>query len=560
MKGVPKGVRRGQSLVEFALVFPVVLAMLFGLIEFGRVIHAQVTVQNAAREGARFAITGQSLTGDPDDRAQSIVSVTRRALVGLPLAPLTSPDTPFEQPNDALPHYADVIVDPPDGGKATEPLTVTVRYNYKPVVSLSFDAFGNKVVLIPDVIQVEGTAVMVNEHIDRSQAPLCTTLYPIGVEKSAVSGRSNGEVFTVRTGYAPGNFGWLDWNGGGNSARELAQWFDQGGGADEYVNPADPSDRYLSVMDWVYGDPGVKNTSALRAALASFRDSGTPLTVVVWDQVKGAGNNAQYRVYGFARVQIVDFNLAQKWITFRFLDYYSFCYSPESLGEIAMTPVPVPGYDYTGDNSGGDQDGGDDEICKEREDDDHDDEDDDHDEYEDHEDDDHDEICEDDHDHEDEDCDEYEDHEDDDHDEICEDDHDHEAEVTPTPVPTPVSDALCSVLEVGFWTDDDEVYWNLYNAGPYAGVILRVQIDWPRSNGKLEEVEFGGETIWEGKDNSPPTDLSGNWMGDEGDRTLGVGQTKTLKFEFQKEVEDGYSITVWFDVDNDGVADCSVSR
>lgn len=49
---------RGQALVEMALVLPLLLLLLFGIIEFGRVGHAYLTLNYAAREGARLGITG----------------------------------------------------------------------------------------------------------------------------------------------------------------------------------------------------------------------------------------------------------------------------------------------------------------------------------------------------------------------------------------------------------------------------------------------------------------------------------------------------------------------
>ncbi|GAB4526497.1 MAG: hypothetical protein Kow0063_00810 [Anaerolineae bacterium] len=50
---------RGQSLVEFALILPILLLLILGIIEGARIIWAYITVQNAAREAARYAITGQ---------------------------------------------------------------------------------------------------------------------------------------------------------------------------------------------------------------------------------------------------------------------------------------------------------------------------------------------------------------------------------------------------------------------------------------------------------------------------------------------------------------------
>ncbi|MHB9145145.1 MAG: TadE/TadG family type IV pilus assembly protein [Symbiobacteriia bacterium] len=49
---------RGQSLVEFALVVPLLLLLVIGIMEFGRAYSANLALQNAAREGARLAITG----------------------------------------------------------------------------------------------------------------------------------------------------------------------------------------------------------------------------------------------------------------------------------------------------------------------------------------------------------------------------------------------------------------------------------------------------------------------------------------------------------------------
>jgi len=46
---------RGQSLVELALVTPILLLLLLGAVDLGRLFYAQITVTNAAREGAMVA-------------------------------------------------------------------------------------------------------------------------------------------------------------------------------------------------------------------------------------------------------------------------------------------------------------------------------------------------------------------------------------------------------------------------------------------------------------------------------------------------------------------------
>jgi Flp pilus assembly protein TadG len=45
---------KGQTLVELALVLPILLLLLFGIIEFGRILNAYIMVSNASREAARY--------------------------------------------------------------------------------------------------------------------------------------------------------------------------------------------------------------------------------------------------------------------------------------------------------------------------------------------------------------------------------------------------------------------------------------------------------------------------------------------------------------------------
>ena len=48
---------RAQALVEFALVFPIFIMVLFSVISFGLYVFYNQQLQNAAREGARWAVT-----------------------------------------------------------------------------------------------------------------------------------------------------------------------------------------------------------------------------------------------------------------------------------------------------------------------------------------------------------------------------------------------------------------------------------------------------------------------------------------------------------------------
>jgi len=64
---------RGAAAVEFALLLPMLLLLVFGIIDFGRALNAQITLTQAAREGARLEALGQP----------NVVSRTQAAATGL---------------------------------------------------------------------------------------------------------------------------------------------------------------------------------------------------------------------------------------------------------------------------------------------------------------------------------------------------------------------------------------------------------------------------------------------------------------------------------------------
>ena len=55
---------RGQSLVETAIVFPILLLLLAAVVDFGRAFDAYIVLTNAAREGARWGSVKPELTVD----------------------------------------------------------------------------------------------------------------------------------------------------------------------------------------------------------------------------------------------------------------------------------------------------------------------------------------------------------------------------------------------------------------------------------------------------------------------------------------------------------------
>jgi len=85
LTGGPRKREDGQSLVEFAMVVPIFLLVLFAIVDFGMAFHAWITITNSAREGARAgavhapaATIAQRVrdTADSLDQANLTVTVT----------------------------------------------------------------------------------------------------------------------------------------------------------------------------------------------------------------------------------------------------------------------------------------------------------------------------------------------------------------------------------------------------------------------------------------------------------------------------------------------------
>ena len=67
--------RRGQTLVEFALILPIFLLMMLGILDLGRAVYAYHTINNAAREAVRVAIVDQNTTVIQDEAVQQSVGL-----------------------------------------------------------------------------------------------------------------------------------------------------------------------------------------------------------------------------------------------------------------------------------------------------------------------------------------------------------------------------------------------------------------------------------------------------------------------------------------------------
>ena len=66
--------RNGAALVEMALVLPVFLTVVLGIMEFGRAMMVSNLVANAAREGARLSVTTGSTNSSVTTAVQSFMT------------------------------------------------------------------------------------------------------------------------------------------------------------------------------------------------------------------------------------------------------------------------------------------------------------------------------------------------------------------------------------------------------------------------------------------------------------------------------------------------------
>jgi len=113
---------RGQALVELALALPILVVLLLGILEFGMLLNAYLTVEHGAREGARLGATG---AGD-----QAIVDRVVASCPGLDPARL------------------EVVISPPASSRSTgDMLEVTVRFAYRSVTGLFEPILGSTFVV-----------------------------------------------------------------------------------------------------------------------------------------------------------------------------------------------------------------------------------------------------------------------------------------------------------------------------------------------------------------------------------------------------------------------------
>ena len=85
--------RQGVAAVEFAMVLPVIVLVLFGVLELACMIHVQSALLNASREGARHAITRRATRASVTEICQQSLqhAAVKHATVSVSPDPATAP-------------------------------------------------------------------------------------------------------------------------------------------------------------------------------------------------------------------------------------------------------------------------------------------------------------------------------------------------------------------------------------------------------------------------------------------------------------------------------------
>lgn len=144
--------QRGQALVEFALVAPILVILIFGFVDVARLYNAWVTIQGAAREGARYGVTGRSdCPADPDNRLVCIKYWTSQQAKSL-----TNSSTELQVTVRSwdYPSYADPANEGVPGDQC-DALEVQVEYDFQPSTPLADTLLGG--------VHLTGRERLVNE-------------------------------------------------------------------------------------------------------------------------------------------------------------------------------------------------------------------------------------------------------------------------------------------------------------------------------------------------------------------------------------------------------------
>ncbi len=131
---------KGQAMVEFAMILPILITLVFGIIQFGIVFNHYLTLTDAVRAGARQAAVSRTLpvSGDPVQTAKNRVKSAAAGSISLTDSDITvtpknlSGGATFEQGGDVTvtatyPYSINIFGVPVKSGRLTSQTTERVE-------------------------------------------------------------------------------------------------------------------------------------------------------------------------------------------------------------------------------------------------------------------------------------------------------------------------------------------------------------------------------------------------------------------------------------------------
>lgn len=133
---------RGQSVAEFAILLPVLLAFLGMTIDFARVFQAWITLESATRDAAEYAASQGTSTTDALTKAQRTVCLQAQNIPGFQRSGLASPNDVHQcaSPTVSVVSFAR-STDPAVGASTQYPIgSVTIRSTvpFSPIFAYPF--------------------------------------------------------------------------------------------------------------------------------------------------------------------------------------------------------------------------------------------------------------------------------------------------------------------------------------------------------------------------------------------------------------------------------------
>ena len=164
-------------MVEFAIVAPLLLLLIFGIVDFGRVVYIYITLNQAVNEAVRVAVRDSPLlpTNADVERAARIHAVDVTLANPCPNGPITGGAPPANQgwiyitepnPPSTVESLSPTLENAPGGqmwafdngtcsatnpAKNHAPLQVTIRYNFVPITPI-IQQFASNIIIVAGAV------------------------------------------------------------------------------------------------------------------------------------------------------------------------------------------------------------------------------------------------------------------------------------------------------------------------------------------------------------------------------------------------------------------------